>query len=141
MNPFEPPVAEIKSHVGVNPVRKWMLVRYATFQLLAIAYVLIFYFIIPKFEAIFADFGAPLPRLTVFAIELSHLVNMYVVMIVPCLLLWSLYELRETSRTENGAVRKRWLSGLLRLMMCAMIVFAIVALSIPLLSLHEKLSG
>jgi len=32
----------------------------------------IFYFVIPKYEAIFMDFGAPLPRVTVWVIIASH---------------------------------------------------------------------
>jgi type II secretory pathway component PulF len=35
------------------------------------------YFIVPKFEAIFADFGLPLPPVTVFAIRASHFLVEY----------------------------------------------------------------
>src|SRR3982750_2641880 len=37
----------------------------------------ILYFIIPKFEAIFNDFGVPLPRMTTFLIKASHFVIKY----------------------------------------------------------------
>src|SRR3954453_14401186 len=37
----------------------------------------ILYFIIPKFEAIFNDFGVPLPAMTVFLIEASHILIKY----------------------------------------------------------------
>jgi protein transport protein HofC len=35
------------------------------------------YFIVPKFEAIFRDFGVPLPGLTIFLIESSHFIIWY----------------------------------------------------------------
>ena len=34
----------------------------------------ILYFIMPKFEAIFKDFGVPLPQVTIFVIEASHFI-------------------------------------------------------------------
>jgi protein transport protein HofC len=37
----------------------------------------IMYFIIPKFEAIFSSFGEPLPRVTILAIDASHLAVKY----------------------------------------------------------------
>jgi protein transport protein HofC len=37
----------------------------------------ILYFIIPKFEAIFKDFGLPLPQVTIMTIEASHFVMRY----------------------------------------------------------------
>src|SRR5262249_28198800 len=37
----------------------------------------ILYFIIPKFEAIFADFGVDLPQMTIFLIKASHFVVKY----------------------------------------------------------------
>ena len=37
----------------------------------------ILYFIVPKFEAIFNDFGVPLPAMTVFLVEASHFVVKY----------------------------------------------------------------
>ncbi len=35
------------------------------------------YFIVPKFEAIFRDFGVPLPGITIFMIRISHLLVRY----------------------------------------------------------------
>ena len=47
----------------------------------------IMYFIIPKFEVIFADFGVDLPKMTVFLINASHFVVDYwwVVLVFPAL--------------------------------------------------------
>jgi protein transport protein HofC len=46
-----------------------------------------FYFILPKFEAIFADFGVPLPAITVMLIEVSHFIVKYFYLFFPLLLL------------------------------------------------------
>src|SRR3954453_19869238 len=45
----------------------------------------ILYFIIPKFEAIFKDFGVPLPMMTKFLIAASHVVvdYFYIVFLIP----------------------------------------------------------
>ena len=45
----------------------------------------ILYFIIPKFEAIFSDFGVDLPGMTIFLIKASHFVvnYFYVVLLMP----------------------------------------------------------
>ena len=47
----------------------------------------ILYYIIPKFEAIFKDFGVPLPRMTVMLIESSHFLikYFYIVFLTPLL--------------------------------------------------------
>lgn len=60
----------------------------------------IMYFIIPKFEAIFADFGVDLPVMTVFLIHASHFViqKFWVVILVP-ILLWIVLKLVRRNRT------------------------------------------
>jgi protein transport protein HofC len=49
-----------------------------------VAFVL--YFIIPKFEAIFYDFGVPLPQVTVFVIMASHHIVRFSWVLVPLIL-------------------------------------------------------
>ncbi len=60
----------------------------------------ILYYIIPKFESIFKDFGVPLPRMTVFLIEASHFLikYFYVVFLTP-LLIWIFIKLLYRNRT------------------------------------------
>lgn len=60
----------------------------------------IMYFIIPKFEAIFVDFGVDLPQMTVFLIKASHFVVDYfwVVFLAP-LLFWIIIKLLYRNRT------------------------------------------
>ncbi len=45
----------------------------------------ILYFIVPKFEAIFRDFGVPLPQATVLVIDLSHTIIKYFYLFSPFL--------------------------------------------------------
>jgi type IV pilus assembly protein PilC len=60
----------------------------------------ILYFIIPKFEAIFKDFGVPLPRMTIILIEASHFLikYFYVVFLTP-ILIWIFIKLLYRNRT------------------------------------------
>jgi type IV pilus assembly protein PilC len=60
----------------------------------------ILYFIIPKFEAIFKDFGVPLPRMTIMLITASHFLikYFYVVFLTP-LLIWIFIKLLYRNRT------------------------------------------
>jgi type II secretory pathway component PulF len=45
------------------------------------------YFILPKFEAIFNDFGVPLPGITILTIEISHFFIKYAYVLLPLFLL------------------------------------------------------
>ena len=60
----------------------------------------ILYFIIPKFEAIFADFGVDLPGMTVFLINASHVVvqKFWLVILIP-ILIWIFIKLLYRNRT------------------------------------------
>ncbi len=60
----------------------------------------ILYFIIPKFEAIFKDFGVPLPQMTIFLIAASHFVikYFYLVFMFP-LFVWIIIKLLYRNRT------------------------------------------
>jgi type IV pilus assembly protein PilC len=60
----------------------------------------ILYFIIPKFKAIFADFGVPLPQMTVFLIAASDFIikYFYLVFISP-LFVWIIIKLLYRNRT------------------------------------------
>ncbi|SIO11763.1 type IV pilus assembly protein PilC [Singulisphaera sp. GP187] len=60
----------------------------------------ILYFIIPKFEAIFDDFGVPLPAMTVFLIEASHFLikYFYIVFLTP-LFIWIFLKLLYRNKT------------------------------------------
>src|SRR3954449_11448003 len=60
----------------------------------------ILYFIIPKFESIFKDFGVPLPKMTTFLIEASHfLINYFYVVLMAPLFVWIFLKLLYKNRT------------------------------------------
>jgi type IV pilus assembly protein PilC len=60
----------------------------------------ILYFIIPKFESIFADFGVDLPKMTKFLIAASHVVvrRFWVVILTP-IIIWIIIKLLYRNRT------------------------------------------
>jgi len=60
----------------------------------------ILYFIIPKFEAIFKDFGVPLPRMTIMLIDASHFLirYFYIVFLTP-FLIWIFIKLLYRNKT------------------------------------------
>jgi type IV pilus assembly protein PilC len=60
----------------------------------------ILYFIIPKFEAIFKDFGVDLPGMTIFLIKASHfIVNYFYVVLLTPLFVWIIIKLLYRNRT------------------------------------------
>jgi type IV pilus assembly protein PilC len=60
----------------------------------------ILYFIIPKFESIFADFGVDLPKMTKFLIAASHVVirRFWIVILTP-IVIWIIIKLLYRNRT------------------------------------------
>jgi len=70
----------------------------------------ILYFIIPKFEAIFADFGVDLPGMTVFLIKASHVVvqKFWLVLLIP-FLIWVFIKLLYRNKTGAYILDKLWL--------------------------------
>jgi len=60
----------------------------------------ILYFIIPRFEAIFLDFGVPLPKMTIVLIEASHFLikYFYLVFLTP-LFIWIFIKLLYRNKT------------------------------------------
>jgi len=60
----------------------------------------ILYFIIPRFESIFKDFGVPLPKMTIVLIEASHfLIKYFYVVFLSPLFLWIFIKLLYRNRT------------------------------------------
>jgi type IV pilus assembly protein PilC len=68
----------------------------------------ILYFIIPKFEAIFKDFGVDLPKMTVFLIEASHFVVDYApACIAAPFVAWIIIKL--LYKTKTGSLVLDWI--------------------------------
>jgi type IV pilus assembly protein PilC len=70
----------------------------------------ILYFIIPKFELIFKDFGVDLPWMTRFLIDASHVLlnRFWIVLLVPTLI-WIFIKLMYRNRTGAYLLDKLWL--------------------------------
>ncbi|MDB5349444.1 MAG: epsF 1 [Planctomycetota bacterium] len=70
----------------------------------------ILYFIIPKFETIFADFGVDLPDMTKFLIWASHIVvqKFWLVLLIP-FLFWVFIKLMYRNKTGAYILDKLWL--------------------------------
>ncbi len=70
----------------------------------------ILYFIIPKFKAIFADFGVDLPAMTVFLLTASDFIiqKFWVVLITP-IVIWILIKLLYRNRTGAYILDRLWL--------------------------------
>jgi len=60
----------------------------------------ILYFIIPKFESIFKDFGVPLPKMTIYLIAASHfLIKYFYIVFMTPLFIWIFIKLLYKNRT------------------------------------------
>lgn len=60
----------------------------------------ILYFIIPKFEAIFKDFGVPLPGMTTFLIHASHfIINYFYLVFMAPFIFWIIIKLLYRNKT------------------------------------------
>ena len=70
----------------------------------------ILYFIIPKFESIFLDFGVDLPEMTKFLIKASHFVieKFYIVVLMP-ILFWITIKLLYRNKTGAYILDRIWL--------------------------------
>ncbi len=144
MNPYEQPAAELRPE-GSKPVRR----NSALISIIAIVSVMViigsmFYFVVPKFAAIYKDFGVPLPRITIVAIELAHLVVMFwpVFVIGLALMMWGVVRSNPAGEGDPKSRRYSRISSiLLWILLPGSMAFLVVALAIPLLTLLTKLSG
>jgi hypothetical protein len=133
------------------PAPKRAAGRLTPFRLIAHCYVwglflLIMAFVVPRVEGIFADFGVPLPRLTILAIGASHLVlwASSPVVTIPLLLLillgadWLMLN-AQSERGEEG-----WaLAWSMLMFACPLLLIALtlVAFVLPFFTITTRLSG
>jgi type IV pilus assembly protein PilC len=70
----------------------------------------ILYFIIPRFKAIFADFGVDLPQITVILLGASDfIINKFWVVIITPILIWIFIKLLYRNRTGAYILDRLWL--------------------------------
>ena len=91
-----------KSQTLKRRIKSAMVYPFVVISVACLIVGFILYFIIPKFEAIFKDFGVDLPSMTVFLIHASHFVvdYFYVVLLAP-FLAWVMLKL--IYRNKTGA--------------------------------------
>jgi len=61
-------------------------------------------FVIPKFQALFADFGAELPKITVFTLTVGTMIRNYFLIIIPAIAI-TIFLAWHWSKSESGAQR------------------------------------
>ena len=125
--------------------------RLTPFRLIAHCYVwglflVILAFVVPRVEVIYADFGIPLPRLTILVIRASHLVNWAsppaVAISLLLLVLLGADWLMLNAQSERG--EEGWSLAWSMFMFASpllLIALTLVALVLPLLSITTRLSG
>jgi hypothetical protein len=98
----------------------------------------------PKFEAIFADFGVPMPLLTRSFVVFEHFLTKYFAIVAPlvaALLLVELSVLQQTGADPRYSARSgAWGFGI-TLVLVATMVGATIGAFLPLITLISKLSG
>jgi type II secretory pathway component PulF len=123
--------------------RGWMF-RVAVHSLAWLIVVLVLYGIVPRFEAIFTDFGIAMPAMTVVAVTASHLVTRYAALVVLAFGLLAVVDghilLHWTANPRRRALASFW-SRAASIIPFATIVYLLVAIVLPLLTLLTKLSG
>lgn len=96
-------------------------------------------FIVPRVEAIFRDFGVPLPRLTEALVRISHAFQ-GPFLIVAAALIVIVVSAIERLRRLDGNTHARW-AVLAILVPVGLIVAATLALGIAMLDLNHRLIG
>ena len=109
-------------------------------------FLVILAFVVPRVEVIYADFGIPLPRLTILVIRASHLVNWAsppaVAISLLLLVLLGADWLMLNAQSERG--EEGWSLAWSMFMFASpllLIGLTLVALVLPLLSFTTRLSG
>jgi type II secretory pathway component PulF len=101
--------------------------------------VALFAFVVPRAEAIFADFDSPLPRLTVLVIRASHWVVPFASLVLG--LLGADWLIMNARSERDGAGLVRAWSVLMFALPLLLIALTLTALVLPLLSIMTTLSG
>jgi hypothetical protein len=94
---------------------------------------------VPRFEAVFADFGVPLSDLSIRVIEASHIVDV-LAMLTLILLVADGFVLESFRRRGIVKGSRRW-SSLMIATPLLLVALTVVGLVLPLFTLNQKLSG
>ena len=95
--------------------------------------------VVPRFEMTFADFGVPLPNLTILVIEASHML-IAVIAVTVTLLIADGFVMAHFAR-RGDVVRVRSWSLLMIATPVVMVALTLGALVLPMLTVMQRLSG
>jgi type II secretory pathway component PulF len=95
--------------------------------------------VVPKVEAVFADFGVPLPNVTMLVIEASHWLVAAMAMTVS-LLIADWFVMNHFARCGDRVGARSW-SLLMIATPFVMAVVTLGALVLPMLTITQRLSG
>lgn len=126
LSDFDPPKAQRPSRILRSlPTIGWVIL----FGFLG--------FVVPRFEAVFGDFGVDLPRFSVVMIRASHAVSRY----APGLLFFAAlaWMLVLFSPEQKSPSRKTLI--VLFLIPMALLALSTLAVALPMLSLGKRLGG
>jgi hypothetical protein len=101
------------------------------------------FFVVPKFESIFKDFGIDLPWLTKVLVKASHLMVKFGVVLVPLFVVMMFVDGQILARlSRNGDVGKSLAWSVVMLAVpLVVLVLVLVGLVLPLTTIMTRLSG
>ena len=124
-----------------NSGRFWV----ATHAILGLAWLALAWWVVPRVEAIFMDFGLALPAMSAALIKASHFVIKYLyVVVVPltaALLLIDLAIFDHLSADKDNPGRVHTGGLTLTLFLVALLVGSVGALLVPMVTFHSNLSN
>jgi type II secretory pathway component PulF len=124
--------------LSMNAKRGSSRLRLLTHGLAWVFFLALLAFVVPRAEAIFVDFGIPLPRLTGLLIRASHQVLPLTALV--SFLFVAEWFLLDPQSDRAGATSGAW-TGIMLALPLVLITLAVVALGQPLYSLVSRLSG
>jgi type II secretory pathway component PulF len=94
---------------------------------------------VPRFEAVFSDFGVPLPEVTIRVIQASHITSVLIALIL-LLLVADGFVLADFDRRGVIEGSRRW-STVMIMTPLVLVAVTMVGVILPCLNVMQKLSG
>lgn len=139
-NPYEPPKSNDKSaDLSAKPPRTYLWPAISALGqglLLSIEFGLLLGFV-PRYESVYKDFKADIPRITVFVINASHLADTFRFVVPVLILLWmaAVFFILSRRRDAKRQVIDRAWQFLTPMVILALIAFTTFAAAWPMTSL------
>jgi type II secretory pathway component PulF len=141
-------VAQTLPHASTRPslLPRYYIIFLTSALLPGIAIILLLLFFVPRFAAIFAQFGVQLPALTAWILDASHLAQNWVFLLVPLgLILLCVFPFlpaylcarREDSRRRGTIAMLLILLHVFAFLLVLFVIF--VAMMLPVLNLQQRI--